>query len=345
MHLKTYELKSALDQLKPVVAKISMLPILSCVHIQAGADMRLSVADGDQFASLTIEFDGEVADFLVNFTQLSYSLAECETTTFLFEPGAIIVKCGEKTTKLATADAAEFPPGAEMKGVKEVGVNLADVAAGIRAVHGFEHKDRYPLNYLSIIGTPKSLNCSASDGANCAHNAAPLICASFEALIPPAFAESLADALEMPEARFKLSDRIGHVEWDGGFYQCKLGEGAWPSIKVFTDQEIKFIGMLEVKPLMAELQSCLAFQDQAKAPAINFEFTKKELFTSFTGTNSKLENKFMAAFEPYKCTLNAASMLKCLGAFDQSCKIYGNERMVKMESGDLTAFSALMLEK
>ena len=101
--------------------------------------------------------------------------------------------------------------------------------------------------------------------------------------------------------------------------------------------------MLENKPLISELQSCLIYADPSKAPSINCEFSKKELWVGFVGQNSQLENKFTSDFEPYKCTLNVNSTIKCLSALGTSCKIYGNERMIKLEAGELTIYSSLML--
>ena len=343
MKIKTQLLAEALKELKPIISTTGQIPLLSCVKIVTGDKMEIIASDYDQMASRSIEFDGEVAQFLVNFNQLFHSLGDSEFTTFLFDEGAVTVKCGEKVTRIATMKPDDFPTLFDFSKIKEVGLNLEDLAKTIRAVHGFEHKDRYPINYLWIKGSPKSLQSMASDGANCAHNYIPSICAGFEILVPPAFAESFADALDKPDAKFKINDRLLSVSWDGGSFQSKLGEGQFPSSTVFTSQEMKFIGMLENKPIISELQSCLIFADQSKAPAILCEFAKKELRTGFTGQNSQLNNKFHADFEPYKCTLNVNSTIKCLSALGTSCKIYGNERMIKLEAGELTIYSSLML--
>ena len=220
MKIKTQLLAEALKELKPIISTTSQIPILSCVKIVTDDRLEIVATDGDQMASRSIEFDGEVAQFLVNFNQLFHSLGDSEFTTFLFEEGSATVKCGEKTTRIATMKPDDFPTPFDFSKVKETGLNLEDLAKTIRAVHGFEHKERYPINNLSIKGTPKSLEGMASDGANCAHNFIPSICASFDILVPPAFAESFADALDKPDARFKINDRLLNVSWDGGFFKA-----------------------------------------------------------------------------------------------------------------------------
>lgn len=342
MKIKTQSLLLALKELKRVLPTSPWIPIFSCVRIQTSDVMKLSVTDGDQFSSRTIPFEGAIEDFCINFNSLFFSLAQSEETQTFTDGQFLIVKCDQKSTKIPILSPDEFPAEPDMKSAKAIGVPCADLAKGIRAVHGFEHKDRHLLENLSIVGTLKLLECLACDAMNNAVWASPLISADFAAMVPSKFCDALADSLDGKDAVLGLSHNHANASWDGGSYFCKLAEGKYPSSSVFRSDEFTFIGMLEIKPLVAELKSCLTYADPAKAPAINFEFTKKELWTGFVGRDSNLENKFAASFEPYKCTLNAKSMLKCLSSFEQSCKIYGNDRLIKMESGDLTIYSGII---
>ena len=183
--------------------------------------------------------------------------------------------------------------------------------------------------------------CIATDGANLAHWTLPSISAEFECLIPADFADALAGALERENAVFKLSNNQAFVEWQGGFYVCKLSEFQFPSITAITGNKFDRLGKLTTRPLLRECEACIALTNQAMTAALDLEFMADGLFTRFGGTN---ENHFTGDFKPaYKCTVNAKSAKLCLGAIGETCEFFGNKVATKMVNCDLTIYSTLML--
>jgi DNA polymerase III sliding clamp (beta) subunit (PCNA family) len=343
MHLKTDILREAIKELKPIVSKPTSFPILSCVRIKTGDDMRLTVTDFDQTASRVIEFNGESKECALNFTGLTYALGDADETKFLFDDKSVTIKCGNKVSKLSVLDVKDFPESGDKTAFKTIGVNVEDMSAGMSVVNGFQHKDRDPLTNMFLRGSPKLLECIASNGANLAYWSLPSISATFEALVPAGFCDAVAYALVRKDAVFKLSQNHVRVDWDGGFYSCKLAYGTFLSTSAFINKEVTLIGKLETAPLLRELEACIALTHKDRAPCMNLQFDAHGLWTRFEETN---ENHFSGEFKPaYKCSVNANSMHKCLSAFDNSCEIYGDDRMIKMVGGDLTVYSTLMLSQ
>lgn len=341
MKIKTQLLAEALKDLKPIISTTGQIQILSCVKIVTGDQLEIVATDGDQMASRSIEFNGEVNVLAVNFNQLLFSLGDAEETNMIRDNGVLIVKCGQKVSRIGILDTKDFPEAPDQSKFKAIGVNCADLAKGIRAVHGFEHKDRDALTGLLIRGSPKLLECIATDGANLAHWTLPSISAEFECLIPADFADALAGALERENAVFKLSNNQAFVEWNGGFYVCKLSELKFPSITAITGNKFDRLGKLTTRPLLRECEACIALTNQAMTAALDLEFMADGLFTRFGGTN---ENHFTGDFKPaYKCTVNAKSAKLCLGAIGETCEFFGNKVATKMVNCDLTIYSTLML--
>ena len=340
MKIKTQLLLTALKELKPIVPMSSQIPIAACAKITTGDKLTITVTDFDQSSVRTLDFNGEIETCCVNFNMLLYSIGEADETMLMREDNYLLVKCGHKTSRVPLVDAKDFPEEPDAKGFKLIGTNPADIAIGMRAVHGFEHKDRDNIMNTSILGCSKFIECKATDGATIAIWNCPLISADFEAAIPSKFCDALADALAIEGAELRLSKNMALVNWPNGSYFCKLSENLFPSTKSITDTEVKLIGKLDIKPIMRELEACCALTPQSQAPAMSLRFLGGKLKTLFLGSN---ENIFEGEYPvSYQCRINAKSMHRCLSAFGESCEIYGDERLLKMTSHDLTIYSTLM---
>ena len=341
MKIQTKILWEALLQLKPFVESKSQFHFLSCAKIVTGDKMEITTTDLNQTSSRTLDFNGDADVFCVNFSSMMWSLGEADETMFVRDGQNLVVKCGKKTSRISLIDPADFPESPAAKDFKSIGVNCDDLATGIKAVHGFEHKERDPLTNIGLRGSPKLLECFAADGANLAHYELPSICASFDVLLPADFAGSLAEALTRKDAVLKLSERHALVTWDGGFYVCKLGEGQFYSTSNFTDRKMPRLGKLATAPLIRECEACIALTNPDRAPAINLDFTKGGLSTGFGGTN---ENEIpFESEQAYKCTVNAKSEKLCLTAIGDTCELFADDRMTKMVNGELSIYSTLML--
>lgn len=332
MKLKSKVFKAALIALAPVAKGKAFVPIQSCVKIQTFDRLELTVFDGDQFMVRKLDFNGEIAAICVNYNYLLNSIGDAEETTILQEDGHIVVKCGSKMSKLSTMKVDEFPATPEGK-FTSIGVPCADLAGGIRAVHGFESKSRDPLTSTHIVGTAKTIECCAGDGLQFAIHIQALISADFDLMVPAAFCDSLADALDGKNALFGASENMIHVQSDDVEYFCKQAEGKYHTIRL-QDYDFTKIGTMETKPLLNELASCLAFREQANTPIMVLEFSAKELWTGFSSSGSTLENRFDGKFKELKCSVNAESFLKCLTPFKETVDISDCKTGLKLASED-----------
>jgi DNA polymerase III sliding clamp (beta) subunit (PCNA family) len=343
MKVKTALLKSALRDLSTVVCERSTVPLLAYVHLNTFNDLELSVTDFDQFMMRKIEFDGEIGSICVHFNQFSNVLGDAEFTTIIKEENAIIVKCGSKLSRLSILEAKDFPSMPEMN-FKAIGVSCAELAAGIRAVHGFEHKNRDPVTSLQIEGTAKSIVCAATDGLQYARHVQLLISAEFKHLIHANFCDNLAYALEGKGATLSCSDSMLYVSADDVEYFCKFTEHKWPDSVAFLTHEFKPIGVIQPETLIAELESCLVFREITKSPVMDVDFEKDKVTTHFTGSGSQLENSIPGEFNPCHCKVNVESFLKCLRRFKEKVNISNSENVIRMDSGDMTIYMGKMRE-
>lgn len=339
MKIQTKILNSALKDLSPLAKSRATSAFSSMVKIETHDRMKLSCSDGDQFMTREIEFSGEIATIALNLNQFLYSLGDAEETTILQETGCIIVKCGQKVSRLQTMDAAEFPAMPNPLDFKLVGVNATDLSIGLKAVHGFERKADIGTTLIctQIKGSSKSITFTAADGSNVAHFASALISADFEILVPSEFCDSLAEALGSNNAQLTLSSRGAYIVFDGGSYYCKLSEGKFPSSSIFTDKKMDFLGFLDTKPLMDEISSRIHFANPGEMAGMELEFSGKGISTKFYGKD--LENQMAGDFQPYKARVSCEAMMKCLGAIGKNCKVYAEKDCMKFTNGDLSIWS------
>lgn len=343
MKINTKLISGALKDLSPLAKSRSSNVFSGLVKIETHDRMKLSCSDGDQFMTREIEFSGEIATIALNLNQFLYSLGEAEETTILQETGCIIVKCGQKVSRLQTMDAAEFPAMPELSNFNAIGLNCMDIASGIRCVHGFEHKEdaRGAISCLHASGGPAFIECVATDGGALARWRGALISADFDLVIPSAFCDALATALEAENAQLAASGNGLLVTHASGSLFCKLSEHVYPSIMANLGSEEKLLGTMETKALIREATSCAMFCDPAKVPKIDLEFTSKGLDTSFAGLNSALNNTFEGDFKPYKASVNITQLLKCLNALGGRCEVYGGDKLV-FKSGWTTVYLGLL---
>lgn len=339
MKINTKSFLSALKELKPIVPIMSQVPIMSCVLIETGSVFKITVSDFDQTSCRILPFNGESDFFCVNFRHLEFSIGDSEETMLIREGESLVVKCGQKSSRLALIDPKDFPDDPELEKFTLIGTNPNDIAIGMKAVHGFEHREREPLTGMSIRGSAKLIECLASDGVNLCRWSSALISADFEAILPSKFCDALADSLELKNAALRLSQNKALVTWEGGFYTCVLAEGEYPSSSIFTARKLEKIGNLTIRPLLRELEACIALTPTASAPAMDIEFKHDALWTGFLGTN---ENQFAGEFSPFTCTVNAKSMKLCLSALGESCEISGDENMLKLSNSDVEVYTSLM---
>lgn len=339
MKIDTKILLGALKELKPIIPMASQVPITSCVLIETGSVFKMTVTDFDQTSCRVLPFNGESDFFCVNFNHLLFSIGDAEETMMVREDESFVVKCGQKSSKLALIDPKDFPDDPELEKFTLIGTNPNDIAIGMKAVHGFEHRERDPLTGMSVRGSAKLIECLASDGMNLCRWSSAMICADFEAIVPAKFCDALADALERANAQLRLSNNMALISWDDGFFACKLAEGKYPPSSIFTGRKLEKIGKLTIRPLLRELEACIALTPTANTPQMALYFMANKLETAFLGTN---ENEFVGEFNSFKYLVNAKSMKLCLSALGESCEISGDENMLKLSNQDVEVFTSLM---
>lgn len=344
MKINTKSLKSALKDLQPLSkSKVGIIGA-GILKIETDAKMKLSVSSIDMSGTREIDFAGEVAELYVNFTQFLWSIGDSEEITILQESGAIIVKSGNKSSRLQTLNAKDFPTMPKQEDFKFIGVPCADLAIGLKAVQGFQQASVIGSSLMNtnIVGSPKLVTCTATDGRNIANYASPLISADFDVLVPSEFCDALAGALGSNNAQLAISERGACVTFEGGGFFCKLSEGKFPSSAIFLDRDMKLLGPLETKSLIDEISSRNHFAEPGKFPFLELEFSKSGIATQFDGR--ELKNQISGDFQPHKAKVGCEPILKCLNAIGDTCKVYADENCLKFINGDLSIWSMNLLK-
>ena len=341
MKLKSKPLLDALKLLRPVTGR--SLPILSCFRIEAvNNGLTVTATDCDQMMTEVIDCEGDLEALCISADWLLNAIAG-ETTTLELADKVLTVKGGGNVTKIPTLDAAQFPPPLDDKGDKQIFVSCEDVGAAIKAVRWCESEDENhgALCGTHILGTPKMLKVNAADGTSGAFWNQPLICASFEVLVPGDFSATLAEAMVRANSELHISDNYITVIHPNGSYRCKQSEYKFPGDGVERlQQEPKTeIGTLTIKPLVDALTVCCHYTKPNTSPVAALLFSGKGIAIEFLGA-AEINADVPGGFKNHGARVNCNALLHCLrGVGSDTCKIYKAESKLVLESGNLCIHS------
>jgi DNA polymerase III sliding clamp (beta) subunit (PCNA family) len=347
MKIKTADLLAAIKSLSRIMKTSTTLPILGYVHLEnLDGSLLLTVDNLDERAVESVEIGSAIFDSLcVNFKHLVASVGKSEFTTLDVEKGCLCIQ--PAGVRLNCLDGSDFPDNTVGVGTA-IGVNCTDLADGIESVDlaGCDVSGRPELAAVRIVGAAKNLSCSATDGRKAALFDRPLICAAFEASIPPDFCVSLATALRRDGAVFHLSQNRATVIHANGSYSCKLSEIKLSDVSATMARfKLDDIGEIETAELSGVLRVALAvFDNEQLAPAASLIFGRDGLSVHSKSKTSSFENRVAGQFEQAEIRIDMSHLLKCLSAVrspKMKLKLAKNSFVV-IQDGDLQMCLSLL---
>jgi DNA polymerase III sliding clamp (beta) subunit (PCNA family) len=324
MKLETKSLAKALSNLKSVIGSRNALQYRSLVHVVSlKGVLSLTATDGDIFVQERIPSSEALDSMCLNFEHLENSIGG-ESTEIKLDKKHVIATHGKNVTRLSISDASGYPSFPTDKEMKSIGVSCADLSKGIQAVRWAEYKGdaREILEGVHILCEPKRLMCEAANGCEFAQYADPLLCATFEALIPAEATELVAESLLRDGAVLKLSERAILVEHSEGAIWVKQISGKFPDTRKLTDSKYDDLGELEVGPLKVILSRCEHFADPKKSKIAVLTFSGSGISVQFSGLDSEINAQVPGIFKSHTASVNASAFLNCLKSMPEAkCKV------------------------
>lgn len=347
MKTETLKLKSALENLRPVIGRRNTLPILSCVKLHTERNrLNISASNLDEFAVERVEVDGEIDPVCVSFNFLSLALSGKEVE-IQNKGKTIIVKCGMDETSISTLDAEEFPAYPKFEKPENHGAACAELSESINQVAWASSCDpaRYVLNSALVSCADKSMSVVATNGRELATISKPLIGTPFEMLIPSEFLSNFASSLSRPGAILSSNKAQVRVSHDWGNYFCKQVDGTYPNYKQWTSLKTKQLGTVSTDEFKTIISGCCGFSQDSEAKGI-FTFSKTGLLIDFTGDNgAKLSRHLAGKFSELKIALSTKKLLKIfqnIKTDDAKLSFVDELSPLVIESGDLMVITMPM---
>lgn len=338
MKLQTKILQTALTSLARLCSRSKGLPILSCVKLEAKADMlTTSFSNLDEYCQERVPCVGGLESVCVNLSALQNAAGgdECDLT---LDGNKLVVSWGRNIIKLPIMDPEEFPAMPAMDSTA-IGVNCSDLADGVDAVAWCAIKDisRYILQSVHLVGKSKGgLTCEASDGARLALWRMPAVAADFEAIVPASNAKNFTEALRREKAVLGVSEKAVFVSHEGGFYHAKQVDGNYPNTKQVIPGSAKEIGNASVPALSSIVARCCAFPNPRNVGlhmafgAGGAEFTM--------ATDDDINMTLDGDFKKFKTAMNCKYFLECVHYIPTlTVKLSGVDELspLVMEAGNL----------
>lgn len=340
MKIETKLLKSALDNIRPIVGRRTTLPILSCVKLHTERNrLHITASNLDEYQIERLEADEEMEPCCVNYHQLCAAIGG-EFSDLKFSKGVLTVKIGIGKSEIKTLDAEEYPPLPKDE-LSKFSINCEELAEAVNATSWAASADltRYMLQSVHIQAGVKMLRVESTDSRNLALFEIPLISSPFEAVIPSSFAANFSSALLRSEAELSVGKNWVRISHEWGNYFCKQMDGKYPNTKAITDSVSKNLGVANVSELKEIFDRCDQFSDKSKTQFAAVSFLKTGIKAEFIGVGAGLDYSTSGEFQPHECQLNASGFRNCLRAIkSETVKIkatMGTPETIIMESGNL----------
>ena len=346
MKITTKPLKEALTRLRGISSGRTTMPILHCVKLESdGVNLSITASDLDSWQVERVESDEKLEPICVNFKHFESAIGG-EHVTITKDGNHIIIKHGKSVMKLAMMSAEEFPKLPEGKRTIH-GINceaLADSIMKVQFACVEPKSERHILKAVHIQSNAKELRIEASDSRQGAIVREPLINATFEALIQQSLAIKCAETLTREDSELFIGENHVMIKHKFGYYWCKQTEGMYPKTEgIYSAGET--LGVIQTKPLIEILETCVSLADSVLEPAAEFVFSNNGLSVKFTGANASFENDIEGEFKPMECKANCAKVISCLRAIkSDTCEISDAVRgdALGFQSGNLFIVSMKM---
>jgi len=347
MKIKTSEIKTALDNIRPIVGRRQTLPILSCVKLHTERNrLHITASSLDEFICERVEVEGEIEPICVSFNYLSMA-SFGELTEIKSGKDSILVKCGDNETKIATLNSEEFPALPKMEKAENHGVACADLANAVNQVAWAASDDpsRYVINSVRIQSEAKILSVVATNGRELAIVELPLIGSKFEIIAPSPFASNLCASLSRTGAVLSSNDSQIKVNHDWGNYFCKQLDGTYPNYKQVIPKDSKPLGAVSVEEFLGLVSSCVGYSSDSEAKGV-FDFSAKGLAITLAGDNNSTASRRMdGKFATLKIALSTKKMVKIFQHLKtDDAKLFFIDELwpLTIEAGDLKVITTPM---
>jgi DNA polymerase-3 subunit beta len=350
MNIDASKLRTALDNLKPLVGRRQTLPILACVKLHTERNrLHLAATNLDEFAVEQVEAGGELKPACIRFDHL-YNALFGDTADIALKENKISVRCGKDSSSLSAVDAAEFPTLPKMVKSAKQGLACGELSRFVKSVSWAASSDpvRYNINSVFIESSGKELMAVATNGREMAFVKEAIIGSDCEFLIPSAFAANAAAALARDGAILETSENQIRVTHNEGEYYCKQVEGRFPNYKRVIPLETKPLGKLNVAEAIAMLRSIVCYGDAADTDIKGiFIFSKNGLVVKFDEprAGTELSRELAGKYTDFTVALSAAKMLKIfqhIQAEDVTIRFVDIFSPLVIEAGNLTAMTMPM---
>lgn len=348
MKTETKKLTTAIASLLRIPSTRMSLPILTCVRMESdGVTLTLAASNLDEHQVEFVGSDETLGAICVNLNHLSYSVGAGEETSLTRDGG--FLAANPQGAQLGISDAEEFPASPDETKMEAIAVNCSDLADCIMAVQWARAVggERFALEPIHAVGSPKSLYVEATDGRRVAWMQKNVISVDFEILVMGQFCANFCNALRRTGAVLFRNERLLLVRHDAGTYACKIPEIQYPNTETVKLQKKDEIGRVPIAELADVLKMGLHLSSGRVIQSAKFEFGPKGLRVSFNDPKHsvKMDVTLDGKFKKAIAGLDIRYALEALTAFDligqTSIRVWMIDELspVKFEAGELSVIT------
>lgn len=352
MKTSTPLLLSALRRAASTTAGLTTLPILSCVRL-CGEDGRLSIqsTDGQQWSEIFIDCDGPLSPLCVNPVLLINSICESEEVTMELKASKLHVE-SSASAQISVLPVAEFPEFPADK-AKAVGLNLTDLATGIRAVAWAAcepNSGRDTLENVHVLAKPKELRVESTEGHMLARWSMAAVCAETEFLVRAVYAQRLADEMECEKAKLSVGEKFICVKHADGRYLIPQPNSQYVSEESLNSVAFngKKIGKVATQFLSdSAIRTLQLFGPDSKlSPSVMLEWSENTLSASLESETASFKQTLGGKFEEHRVKLSAEYLKMVCHAMKEkevALEFKDNLSPVRFSAGNLSVWISRMV--
>ncbi len=344
MILSRANLLPVLESLHRII-KRNALPITTCFKLRATTCMLTVTATNlDEFMELSCECVGALEPCCVSAGQLTLlAKAANDELSLRLKDGLLVVE-SSGTARLKTTPVEWSFPELPNDNQKPIAVNCEDLAECIEAVswscNGAGPQARALGETIWLKWNEIAIKSTAANGYTIARMAKPSIGSPAELVLYHEFEVLFRDALKRKGSGLFMGERGVKVQFEGGYYWCKLTEGIkWPNVdKNVFEQPLTALGEVLPSAVIPELETCISLCGGEFAP-LRLWFGKDGLSMAITAKSGDLyEAKIAGSFADYEVSANPKYLLSCFKkmAYDKPCQIERTDgRSLKISEGGI----------
>lgn len=346
MNIEAKLLREALSRALKVIKGRAMLPILSCVMLEASkGTLTIMATDLDCYLRLFVPCKGDLAPVCVPAFRLA-AILNCETVALTMDGTRLKVSSENYSSALPTLPADEMPPLPKVG--KAIGVSIPDLADSIEAVAwacDFKQEARPLVGGVWIKGEPKRLRAATCQGALACISEKHLICSEFEAITDGRFALMLCAVLRETGATFYLSDNVSWVKSSESEIACKLIEGKYFNMDLLLKEERVELGEWVIKDFSLPLDVAISLSSDGSFPSVRLEPAKDGMEVILEKQEADYRHSLPFKMGKSPIRFSAPLLRNAITHAGERCQVSVAGTMVFMSSGDLTTIIATLEKK